>query len=208
VTRAKVCGLTGAPDVDAAVRAGADALGFIVDVPVDTPRELSSEHARELVVRAPPFVTTVLVTMPESPAAAADLHARVGADAVQVHDGLTPEEVAALGETTGAATVAATGPDPDEAARFDAAADALLVDSAGAAGGGGTGRTHDWTVTREVVERVESPVVLAGGLTPGNVAEAAATVEPYAVDVATGVEAEPGEKDHDAVRAFVAEATA
>jgi phosphoribosylanthranilate isomerase len=85
--------------------------------------------------------------------------------------------------------------------------DALLGDSVGEDGGGGTGRTHDWDATREFAESVEAPVVLAGGLTPENVGRAVDAVDPFAVDVASGVEAAPGEKDHAAVREFVANVT-
>ena len=205
-TRVKICGITNAADRDAAVAAGADALGFIVDVPVDTAREIDSATADDLIAGVPPFVTTVLVTMPGSVSVTRDLHERVRADAIQVHGGLDPAEVATLAETdTIVAAVDAT--DPGEARAYDDAADALLVDSADANGGGGTGRTHDWTTTRELRETLTSPVILAGGLVPENVSKSVRTVDPYAVDVATGVEHAAGEKDHDAVAAFVANAT-
>jgi len=206
--RVKVCGLTREADVAAAVAAGADALGVIVDVPVDTPREVPAERAAALLSDVPPFVTTVLVTMAESPARIRDLHDRVGADAVQVHGDVDAESVASLAGTLDAAVVKTVhAADPDAARAYDGVADALLVDSADAAGGGGTGRTHDWKATRALASDLDSPVVLAGGLTPANVAAAVRTVEPYAVDVASGVEAEGGVKDHDAVRTFVREAT-
>ena len=88
MTRVKICGLTTAADRDAAVAAGADALGFVVDVAVDTPREISPETAADLVAGAPPFVTTVLVTMPAAVQAAVRLQDRVEADAIQVHGDL------------------------------------------------------------------------------------------------------------------------
>ncbi|GAA0262934.1 phosphoribosylanthranilate isomerase [Halobacterium noricense] len=208
MTRAKICGLTNDGDRRAAVDAGADALGFIVDVPVDTPREVSVERAADLVAATPPFVTTVLVTMPESPERAVELVERVNPDAVQLHGDGPVSDVAYVAANTPAAAVLKTvdAADP-EGARYDDVADALLVDSVDEAGAGGTGRTHDWDATREFADSVDSPVVLAGGLTPENVAEAAATVEPFAVDVASGVERTGGEKDHDAVRRFVANAT-
>ncbi|MFB6228003.1 MAG: phosphoribosylanthranilate isomerase [Halobacteriales archaeon] len=205
-TRVKICGITSPTDRDAAVAAGADALGFIVDVPVDTPREVDPGSAADLIAGVPPFVTAVLVTMPDSVAAARGLREQVGADAVQVHGGLDPTEATDLAETD--TVVAAVDPgDPEEARAYDDAADALLVDSADAEGGGGTGRTHDWTTARELRETLGSPVILAGGLTPENVSEAVRTAAPYAVDVATGVERTGGEKDHEAVAAFVANAT-
>jgi phosphoribosylanthranilate isomerase len=205
VTRVKICGITTPADRDAAIAAGADALGFIVGVPVDTPREIDPDTAADLIAGVPPFVTTVLVTMPDSTPAARTLREQVRADAIQIHDGLDPAEVA---EIAGIDTVVAVDANqPEEAHAYDDAADALLVDSADAEGGGGTGRTHDWTTTQELRERLASPLILAGGLTPENVTDAVRTVEPYGVDVATGVERTPPKKDHDAVAAFVANAT-
>jgi phosphoribosylanthranilate isomerase len=205
-TRVKICGITNAADRDAAVAAGADALGFIVGVPVDTPREIDPDRAADLIAGVPPFVTAVLVTMPGSVPAARDCRERVGADAIQIHGGLDPREVADLAETD-TVIAAVDADDPDEARAYDGAADALLVDSVDEDGGGGTGRTHDWAATRELGDELASPVILAGGLTPENVAEAVRAVAPHAVDVATGVERVGGEKDHDAVATFVAGAT-
>lgn len=205
-TRVKTCGITNAGDRDAAITAGADALGFIVDVTVETPREIAPDMAADLIAGVPPFVTAVLVTMPDSVVAARELRERTGADAIQVHGRLDPDAVADLGESE--TVVAAVDADePDEVRAYDGAADALLVDSTDAEGGGGTGRTHDWERTRELRRELDSPVILAGGLTPDNVAGAVRTVDPYAVDVATGVERTGGEKDHDALAAFVGNAT-
>lgn len=213
-TRVKVCGVTNAEDRDVAVTAGADAVGLVAGVTVETPREVTLEEARNLSRGVPPLVSAVLVTMPGDPATAHERVTQVRPDAVQVH-GLDPDEVADLADTLDAAD----GPDASVVAAVDAgtgestlrayadAADALLVDSVDEAGGGGTGRTHDWERTRERVDTLNVPVVLAGGLTPDNVAAAVATVDPFAVDVATGVERSGGLKDHDAVRAFVRAAT-
>jgi phosphoribosylanthranilate isomerase len=205
MTRVKICGITGAADREAAVAAGADALGFISGVPVETPRELPASAAATLVEGLAPFVTSVLVTGPESVQAAVARQERVGADVVQVHGDLSPAEVGGLRERVGASVVVAIGGESDAGA-YEAAADALLVDSTTDAGMGGTGETHDWERTRSIASSVEVPVVLAGGLTPDNVREAIETVDPFAVDVASGVEADPGAKDHDAVQAFVAHA--
>jgi phosphoribosylanthranilate isomerase len=204
MTRVKICGITRESDRDAAVAAGADALGFIVGVDVETPREIDSERAAELVAGLPPFVTSVLVTMPGTAADALALHDQVGTDAVQVHGTLPPTAVAELRAVTAADVLVAVG--PDEAPDYADSADAVLVDSVDDAGGGGTGETHDWERTREFAASVNVPVVLAGGLTPDNVGEAVDTVEPYGVDTASGVESEGGLKDHEAVRAFVAAA--
>lgn len=201
MTRVKVCGTTTREDLEMVVDAGADALGFIVDVSVDTPREISAKQAVELARAAPPFVTTVLVTMPKSPEETVELASRVQPDVVQVHGGLTPGDLAFLSAKVHGDVVKAVS--PENAPAYDTVADALLVDSLDEDGAGGTGDTHDWERTRELVESLESPVVLAGGLTPDNVAEAVETVRPFGVDVASGVESGPGRKDVDAVSAFV-----
>ncbi|ADD03662.1 N-(5'-phosphoribosyl)anthranilate isomerase [Natrialba magadii ATCC 43099] len=208
MTRVKICGLTNADDLQTAVDAGADAVGVICDVPVDSPREVAVQEARDLVANVPPFVTSVLVTMPETPAAAAELAATVEPDALQIHGSLEPAALESVREQTSTELIYAVDSQAvDEAEDAAAAADALLVDSTDEDGGGGTGETHDWERTRDLVAALETPVILAGGLTPANVTEAVQTVEPFAVDVASGVEATGGVKDTDAVRSFVERAS-
>ena len=213
-TRVKICGTTRAEDRDAVVAAGADAVGVICEVPVDTPREVDEETAADLLAGVPPLVTGVLVTMPDSVNDATTLVDALVPDAVQVHGGLSPSELGAFGRRVSQDVVAAVDADADDIAGYADAADALLVDSVDAEGGGGTGETHDWERTRGVVDDLDVPVILAGGLTPDNVAEAVETVRPFGVDVATGVERVDdagdrvgGEKDADAAERFVANAT-
>ena len=207
-TRVKVCGITTAADRDAAVRAGVDAVGVIADVPVDSPREVPAARAEELVAGVPPFVASVLVMMPGAVPDAVALQERVGADAVQVHGSLDPDPLGELGERLDVPVVAAVAAergrdDTASPGAYARVADALLVDSTGQQGGGGTGETHDWGRTREHCRRLDVPVVLAGGLTPANVTAAIEQVDPFAVDVASGVEREGGVKDHEAIPAFV-----
>ena len=204
MTRVKICGLTRRADLQAAVDAGADAVGLLVDVPVDSPREIDPRRAAELAAAVPPFVTTVLVTMPETPEDAVELAAAVEPDAVQVHGELGVGDLAYLTASLDAQVIkTADAADPERARRYDEVADALLVDSVDDEGAGGTGRTHDWDRTARLAADLDSPVVLAGGLTPENVADAVRAVDPFAVDVASGVEATGGEKDADAVAEFV-----
>ncbi|OIB58883.1 phosphoribosylanthranilate isomerase [Natrialba sp. SSL1] len=204
MTRVKICGLTTEDDLQTAVDAGAAAVGIICDVPVDSPREVAVQQACDLVASVPPFVTSVLVTMPETPTEAAELTARVEPDALQIHGSLEPPALESVRERTNTELIYAVDSQAvTEAEDAAAAADALLVDSTDEDGGGGTGETHDWERTRNLVAALETPVILAGGLTPANVAEAVQTVEPFAVDVASGVEATGGVKDTDAVRSFV-----
>lgn len=204
MARVKICGFTREEDVAMAIDAGVDAVGAIVDVPVETPREISPAHARRLFDGVTPFVTTVLVTMPESVEAARELVAAVDPDALQVHSGLTPAEVGELAAAVDVDVVVAVDASAtDSARRYATVADAIVVDSTDESGAGGTGRVHDWERTRSLRDELDVPLVLAGGLTPDRVADAIDTVDPYAVDVASGVESVGGIKDRVAVTDFV-----
>jgi phosphoribosylanthranilate isomerase len=205
--RTKLCGLTRETDLDAALAAGADMVGFVCGVSVETPRELTPARAAELIERVPPSVTSVLVTMPETPATGATLAEQVNSDAVQVH-GCSPDEVTALAERSEKQVFAGVDAGDDAIGRYAAAADALVLDSTDKQGAGGTGETHDWDRARGIVTDLDTPVLLAGGLTPANVAEAARMAEPFGVDVSSGVEESGGVKNHEALRRFVKRATA
>lgn len=204
-TRVKICGLTNATDRNLAIDAGADALGFISGVPVETPRELPISDVTTLATDVPPFVTTVLVTAPETVAEAVSRYEQAQTDALQIHGSLSPDEIATVREQVDATVIVAVAVDaPDETLdAYAASADALLVDSAAM---GGTGETHDWERTRALRAALDTPLILAGGLTPENVSEGVTQVSPFAVDVASGVEREGGTKDPEAVRAFVSRA--
>lgn len=210
MTRVKICGISSEQDLRVAVDAGADAVGFLVDVPVDTPREVNPARAAELAAAVPPFVTSVLVTMPSAPERTVDLVDTVSPDVVQIHGDASAGDLAYLSANVETNVVMAVDADAlGTAHRYDDIADALLVDSVDEDGAGGTGRTHDWSRTRELCDAVDVPVVLAGGLTPENVGDAVRTVDPFAVDVASGVErsrVDDATKDPDAVRRFVTEA--
>lgn len=202
-TRVKICGLTTAADRDAAIRAGADALGFISSVPVDSPREIPPAKASELVAKTPPLVTSVLVTMPETVSEAVELYETVEPDAIQIHGTLSPDQLDSLADRIEVPVIAAVDVTEPNISAYADAADTLLVDSTRESGGGGTGRTHDWERTRELVRSTETPLILAGGLDSDNVETAIETVEPFGVDTASGVERQGGRKDHEAVRRFV-----
>lgn len=206
MTRVKICGLRRERDMRVAAAAGADAVGFITDVSVDTPREVDPSWAAALAESAPPFVTTVVVTMPDTVDDAVDLVEEIHPDAIQIHGDFTREQVKELDErTTVDVFVAIDIAETERARDLEGIADALLVDSLTEEGAGGSGETHDWEATRALVTELSTPIVLAGGLTPENVAEATATVKPTAVDVASGVEIPGGDgaKDDTAIRQFI-----
>lgn len=204
MTRVKICGITRERDLERAVDAGADAVGVVCDVPVETPRSVLPTRAAELVAATPPFVTAVLVTMPAGPERAIELIEAVEPDAVQIHGEMRPGDLAYVRAKVDARVMLAIDADDVDAAEtYDDIVDALVVDSVGEDGGGGTGETHDWERTQAATAGLVSPVVLAGGLTPENVSAAVETVSPFAVDVASGVESAGGIKDAAAVRSFV-----
>ena len=208
MVRVKICGVTDRADLRAVDRAGADAVGFITEVSVDTPRAVSLDEAAVLSDAAPPFLTTTAVTMPETVVDAVETADAVEPDAIQIHGEFTPAEFRSIRESIPAKLIGVVdAEEPDRVRAVAPDVDAVLIDSVDDAGAGGTGETHDWAATAEVAATVDAPVVLAGGLTPANVADAVGTVRPFAVDVAGGVERSGGRKDHDAVRSFVANAT-
>jgi phosphoribosylanthranilate isomerase len=204
MVRAKVCGVTDEADLRAVASAGADAVGVVAEVSVDTPREVEADRAADLVAAAPPFLSTVLVSMPDSPVRAVELAGAVGPDAIQLHGDYDVEDLRYVRREARTDVITAVDAgDVDRAHRYDGVADAILLDSTTDDGAGGTGETHDWRAARDLARDLATPVILAGGLTPANVAEAARTVDPYAVDVASGVERTGGRKDHEAVARFV-----
>lgn len=204
MTRVKICGVTSEEDVALVAAAGADAIGVIAEVPVDTPREVSLDRARDLVCATPPYVTSVLVTMGSNPDRIIERVEHTAPDALQIHGELGPGDLAYLRSNVDAALTAVIGPDERETAIVsDAVVDAFVVDSTDDSGAGGTGETHDWDRTHRLSTSIASPVILAGGLDPENVERAVETVAPYAVDVASGVESTGGVKDPVAVSTFV-----
>jgi phosphoribosylanthranilate isomerase len=206
MTRAKICGIRDPGARDAAVASGADAVGFVVEIPRSR-RSIGREEAKSLIRGLPPFVSSVVVMEPKSAAEAASIALDTGADVLQVNGTLAAEDLSTLREMVAARLVATVPAVPgalEEARRIAEVADALLVDSQEGGKLGGTGAVHDWNLSADLVEAVGAPVILAGGLSPENVAEAIRAVGPYAVDVSTGVETE-GRKDPAKIAAFLRE---
>ena len=200
--RVKVCGITNREDLEAAVDAGADALGFVVDVPA-SPRNISLDRALDFVEATPPFVQSVLVSVFDTVDQLETLCSCVAPDAVQVAGTLARD---AIGEQLRGIRVIQVIAVNDEVdvLPFAAHCDAVLTDSCVPGAHGGTGKPHNWNVSRAIKELIApTPLILAGGLTPGNVRAAIKTVRPYAVDVSSGVEARAGMKDPAKIRAFI-----
>lgn len=205
--KVKICGITRNSDLQTAVALGADALGFVVGVPA-SPRNLSIDQAARLIDRVPLFVTSVVVLVPPSVNDVVHACEALHPDAVQLHGGGL-NDLAQLRRALPQVSVirAITAPSlrlPEGAADAAEGVDAVLLDSFAPGKVGGTGVVHDWTVSKRVKQIIHpTPLILAGGLTPANVRAAIHTVHPYAVDVSTGVEARPGQKDVAKLSAFI-----
>jgi len=196
----KVCGITNQEDAVAAVAAGADALGFVFWP--SSPRAISPAAAAEIARELPSSVARVGVFVdaePEELARAADL---VGLDLLQLLGPETPEAFARLPRPALKVMRVAAGFRAEEALAFSATSAGILFDTYRREAPGGTGVSFDWGLARGLREQLPF-LVLAGGLTPENVAQAIDAVRPHAVDVSSGVEASPGRKDVAKLQAFV-----
>jgi len=219
MTRIKVCGLTNTGDIQQCVTAGAHALGFVVEYPIDVPWNLDRNAAMDLMGRVPPYVTKVII-VGDDPATVTGLTEKLRPHVVQLHGNepiaLTARLVSGLKSGFGVQIVKAlrfsaeTGEcfsevkDPIKAGRMleQAGVDALLLDSVSSDRPAGTGKTLDWGMARRIRDQMSLPVILAGGLNAGNVGRAISCVSPYGVDVISGVEDPVGKKDPDKLKAF------
>ena len=195
--RVKICGITNKEDLEIAVDAGADALGFVVDVP-ESPRSVSLDRARDLVEATPPFVQGVVVSVFQTFDRLETLCSCLAPDVVQLA-GTLPRDDSIYEHVGGVRVIRAIAVNDQAvshtALSLAARCDAVLTDSCVPGAHGGTGIPHDWAVSRAIRERIAPiPFILAGGLTPGNVRAAIETVRPYAVDVSSGVEIRPASK--------------
>lgn len=203
MTRVKVCGIMNSSDLLSALHAGVDAVGFVVEIE-ESRHCLSARQAARLIEDVPVFTRSVAVIAPKSVDEAVALAAKTGADVLQVHGSLSPGDLRALKSMVHQRLIAAVAAGRDDARSLDGIADAILLDTLADGKLGGTGRVHDWNSSAELARSLSVPVILAGGLGPGNVAEAIRRVRPYAVDVSSGTETD-GKKDPEKILSFVRE---
>jgi phosphoribosylanthranilate isomerase len=190
----KICGITNEDDALLAVALGADAVGFVF---APSPRQIPVKHAYDIARRLPPEVLTVGVFRDEAGSRVVDMVREAGLKAAQLHGHETPEVTQQV--KAAVRFVIKAFPAGSEALlkAGEHGADAVLLDSPSP----GSGRVFDWTLADEVP--LDTRILLAGGLTPGNVATAIARVRPWGVDVSSGVERAPGKKDAVKMRAFI-----
>lgn len=205
--RVKICGITNVADAMAAIEAGADALGFVF-VP-GTKRAMTAAGAGEICRHLPPMVARVGLFVNATVAEIEETIAVAGLDTIQLHGEETAEfaarwlqrvRVIKAFRVRDAASLAAVP-------AYYQACHAILLDAFDPAAHGGTGTRFDWSLA-ELIRGLPKPVIIAGGVRPDNVAEAVRLFRPFAVDVSSGVEAGPGRKDPEKVRALVKNAKA
>ena len=190
--KVKICGITNLEDALAAVECGADALGFVFAA---SPRQVTPEQVTRIVAQLPPFVVKVGVFRDNELEAVRDTVSSCGLDLAQLHGSEPPEYCEALYPRVIKAFQVRDSSFLAEMSRYRASA--CLLDGSSP----GSGQRFDWELARQAALRRR--VILAGGLTPENVGQAVTLVQPYGVDVASGVEASPGRKDHNKLDAFV-----
>lgn len=208
-TRIKICGLTRHEDVQAAVAAGADALGFVFYS--KSPRYIQPEAAARLMAKIPPFVSTVGLFVNASVAEVQEVVAQTSISLLQFHGDETPALCAAIASAVNRPYIRAirVKPDTDPADLLEYESDyraastlftGLLLDTY-VDSYGGSGKVFDWSL---IPENIAPRVVLSGGLSAQNATDAVQRVRPYAVDVSSGVEHDKGIKDAAKIRAFIA----
>lgn len=201
MVRIKICGITNTEDASAAVEYGADALGFVFYP--KSPRCVTPENARTIIEALPPFVTTVGVFVNETVETINSIRTETGISMIQLHGEEPPALCKAWPRVIKAFRVASMS-DLDSLAQYSASA--FLLDAYSPAEYGGTGQIFNWEIAVEA--KRYGRIILAGGLTHDNIAQAVAKVTPYGVDVSSGVEQEKGRKDLEKMRLFIERAKA
>jgi phosphoribosylanthranilate isomerase len=197
-TRIKICGITSPEDAALVAREGADAIGLVFHP--DSPRAVTAAQAANIVATLPPFVSVVGLFVNAAPALVESVLERVRLDYLQFHGDEPVADCERYGQRYIKVARVRAGIDLVQYAIEYAQARALLVDAFVKGIPGGTGRVFDWNL---LPDSLPLPLILSGGLTPDNVAEAVQRVKPWAVDVSSGVEAAPGKKDPQKVRRFI-----
>lgn len=197
MVRVKICGITSLEDALQAVQVGADALGFVFHE--KSPRYLSPEQAKSIISELPPFVQAVGLFVNADAGFINDTADRCRLDLVQLHGDEPPDYCVLIRRRVIKAFRVRDNSSLDPVKDYRVAG--ILLDAYSPHAYGGTGLTFNWEVAKAAADC--RPIILAGGLTPGNVREAVERVNPYAVDVSSGVEESPGRKDQEKVREFI-----
>ncbi|WP_109125723.1 phosphoribosylanthranilate isomerase [Dyella sp. C11] len=198
MTRIKCCGMTRTEDALLAAQLGADAIGVVLTA--RSKRRVDIAKARDIVRAMPPFVTTVALFMDDDAALVHEVIAAVQPDVLQFHGSESDAWCAQFGRRYLKAIAMGEGAAALPALRDFPGANGLLLDGHGLGEAGGSGKTFDWSL---MPKDLAQPLILAGGLTPANVAGAVRMARPWGVDVASGIESAPGIKDSRKLADFI-----
>lgn len=198
MVKVKICGITNTDDAEAAVSAGADALGFVFFR--ESPRFISPKDAAAIIRTLPSFIPAVGVFVDETPQSIEEMAAVSGIDLVQLH-GDEPPEICMRSRRVIKVIRVKSLDSLSPLNNYKDIVSAFLLDTYTPDALGGTGRIFNWDIAVEA--KRFGRILLAGGLTPDNIAEAVAHVRPYAADVSSGVELQKGKKDHTKIRLFI-----
>ena len=218
MTRVKICGIRSIDEARAVIDADADALGFHVDLE-HSKCPIGAATVSAIISRLPPFVASVVVTTTTDAKdlirlvkatwpTTLQLHGEVSSDTVRAVKAVLPFlKIYAVVHVSGSAVAEGSGETKEDAVEkvraFEDAADAVILDTAGGSARGGTGKVHDWRISKKIVESVSIPIILAGGLNPENAADAVRQVRSYAVDVESGVSNADHTKNIEKVKLFI-----
>ena len=203
----KVCGIQNVNEALGSIEAGANTIGMLIGVPEFVKDRISPETARKIVAEVPESIRTVMVTHLLETDKIADLAEYTKVSAVQVHNELPVKDLALLRKKLKGLEIIKAVHVVDEssvqqAKMYEPYSDIILLDSKIGDMIGGTGKTHDWGISKKIVEQAEVPVILAGGLNPENIEEAVKKVNPSGIDANSGLEHEDGSKDFEKIRRF------
>ena len=199
MVKVKICGITNLDDARAAIECGADALGFVF---APGPRQVTTKVVRDIVSKLPPFICRVGVFVNSQLALVQETMSLCNLGLVQLHGDEDADYCTALFPKAIKVFTADSLPSGQELTRYRVAA--YMLDKDKRVGASDIEQNRLWQLARGI--RDYGPVILAGGLTPETVGQAIEVARPYAVDVSSGIEAEPGKKDNDKLRAFIATA--
>jgi phosphoribosylanthranilate isomerase len=210
VIRVKICGIRRLEDALAALECGADELGFLVGQRHHSPDFVDASDAAAIVAALPPNASSVLVTHLVEPDDIVALATQIGVTTIQLHGDTSPAQAAVikkrLPHTKAYKAVHVVDAHSIDAARqYVNTVDAIVLDTINVATDqvGGTGQTHDWSISRQIVEQLPIPVILAGGVNPDNVGDAIRHVKPFGVDVNSGTKGADGYKDLARLQRFI-----
>lgn len=200
ITRIKICGFTRVDEAVVAAEAGIDAIGLVF---APSPRKVTRQKAADIVKELPPFVQTVGVFVNEPLDSVKEIVEQCSIDLVQLHGDESVEDCSQLQGRVIKASRVRSIKDIDALIPYQTSVRGFLLDAWVQGVAGGSGKSFDWSIAVEAVSKLKRPVILAGGLSPSNIAKAVRQVAPWGVDASSGVETEPGRKDIIKIREFV-----